>query len=56
MGSDTQKLTIALHNGVRNRSRLIRKWYIGEPKTVQAKYSAIYEYIQEEEARTLDLS
>jgi hypothetical protein len=54
MGSDKQKLTIALYNGVRNSSPLIRKEYIGEPKAVQAKDSAIY--IQEEEARTLDLS
>jgi len=46
MGSDTQKLTIELHNGVRNSSCLILKGYIGEPKTVQAKDSAIYRVIQ----------
>jgi hypothetical protein len=53
MGSDMQKLTIELHNGVRNSSRLFRTGYLGEPKAVQAKVSAMY--IQEE-ARILDLS
>lgn len=53
MGSVTQKLTIALHNGFRNSSRLIRKEYNGERKAVQAKDSATY--IPEEEVPTLDL-
>jgi hypothetical protein len=48
MGSNTQKLTVALHNEARNSTRLISKGYIGEPKAVQAKGSVIY--IQEKEA------